>query len=210
MSKKKEEEEEEDKKGNLVKIKKKKKNSKALAPTPNKRLIRREEEGEEHLDQHGRIIHNDTVVFSTDWGELVFIHKTIRELLTENLNNKNKLLPVDEVDPIITLMEMLADQEKRVKEKKILILPVNYFLGLWHTLRFCKSIGLYSAKKYRTRLDRVAMKVAEYLDNYHAVKSHEENREKMDVSPEKYYSLPENKLPRAKLTVVKDNKAKKD
>lgn len=133
----------------------------------------------DHLDEHGRIIHEDKINFKVIHKDLIFMHETLRMVADKDL------VPPDEVGPFVTLLEMMAEQEADVHRYECLLLPVNYFLGLWHGLNTARKFSLYLPQwvKKDKHLDWITTNVAKYLDKYHMVKSHEANEEKIKEKP---------------------------
>jgi hypothetical protein len=167
--------------------KEKSKPSLALAPEDSKEIQPITKQEDENLDQHGRPIWEDKIVFKLQHKDLIFMHQTIRLVMEKGL------VPPEEVGPCMTLLEELAVQESEVHKKSGLILPINYFVGMWHALNTARMFSLYSQqfKKKDKHLENIVMRIAKRLDEYHTVKSHEANESKMDKSPQYFKELAE-------------------
>lgn len=135
----------------------------------------------ENLDQHGRMKHEDIIVLRLNHKELLFIHQAIRDVLETN----PPIVPPDEVGPTISLLEMLSAQEKEIYNHSQLVLPVNYCVGLWHCLNTGRKFHIYKKRKGKdNHLDKTVRNIAESLDAYHKVKSHEKNEERINIDPD--------------------------
>ena len=144
--------------------------------------IQAESKEDDNLDEHGRLKYEDHINFPLKQRDLIFMHETVRMVMDKGL------VPMDEEGPVVTLLEMMASAEPDVYNHECMLLPVNYFVGLWHCLNTARKFSLYTQqwKKKDKWLDRITIKVAEKIDEYHLVKSHEFNEEKLDKSPEYY------------------------
>lgn len=158
----------------------------ALPVTPQDLAIAvegKKEENTDHLDKHGRIISEEYINFKMTHEDLLFVDETIKKIIDLDL------VPVTEAGPVVTLLEMLAEREKSVYHDGHILLPVNYFTGMWHCLQTGRKFSIYSQqwKKKDKYLDRITMEIAKSIDAYHAVKSHVKNEAKADKVAEGYF-----------------------
>lgn len=120
-------------------------------------------------DIHGREIFEESVVQRISHPDFIFMHETLREVIDKDL------VPPDDIGPMMTLLEMLADQEKDVYDTGAFILPINYCVGLWHCLNTGRKFHIYEKfKKKDKTLDIITNRIAKSLDAYHKAKIHEE------------------------------------
>lgn len=125
------------------------------------------------LDENGLIIHEEGIEFKCSHNDLLFIHTVCKDMLEANL------VPPMEVDKVITLMEMLAEQEKKAWDYGCFFLPINYFIGMWHCLNTGRSFDIYSKNKTKANtLDQITYRAAEQIDLYHAIKVGKEPNDK--------------------------------
>jgi hypothetical protein len=137
-----------------------------------------DEEGNVKVDEFKRPIYRHYIQMRVTQSELRFIWKTMTMVL--NLN----MVPVEEIDPSIRLLEMLAEQERHTRKYYYIKLAVNYFTGAWHICNTARKFHLYSKnKKNDSRLDNITLKMARLLDEYHKILKNEHIAAK--VSPTK-------------------------
>lgn len=136
-------------------------------------------DNDEHLDEHGRVIHQDKIQMQLQHKDLIFIHQATRDLMQKGL------VPEPEIGPCMTLLDILAESEPHVHKHGVLILPVNYFVGMWHVLNSCRKFSIYSQqwKKKDKKLDHITTVVASYIDKYHTVKEHEAKEDAVEKAP---------------------------
>jgi hypothetical protein len=145
-------------------------------------IVKIKEEEEVKLDETGRLVHDDSINFRCSHKDIIFIHETIGLVLEKGL------VPEPEIGPIMVLLDMLANAEPDTHKHGCFILPVNYFIGMWHGLNTARKFGLYSQqfKQKEKHLDHLTTQVARSIDAYHTIKSHVAEEEKLELTP-KYF-----------------------
>ena len=141
-------------------------------------------DGEMVLDETGNPIFKDSVQMGVKRNQLLFIYNAIKDLLDANLKANGMLIPPPEIDRVMKLMDLIASQDKDTTKEIKLTLPINYMVGLWHSLQSGRRFGIYmkdADKMKDTYLDDMTMKVAETIDTYHKLKNKETI---MDTKPE--------------------------
>lgn len=99
------------------------------------------------------------------------------------------VVPPNEIDGAIELMEMVASQERDSRKPYNLDLAINYFNGLWHCVNTCRKFDLFADDEAMSNaVDGLALKLASYLDKYHSVKVAEDITE--NASPKDILNLP--------------------
>lgn len=141
------------------------------------------EEGEVKTDDIGRPVFKDKIKMETNTAEHRALWTCVRAVLEEGL------VPEPEIDAVFELMEDLANQEKDSRKPYNIILPINYFVGMWHCVNTCRKFDLFNEDtEMNVAVDGLALKLAGYLDHYHSVKSFEETLEV--ASPKDILNLP--------------------
>ena len=138
------------------------------------------EKGEVKVEKTtGTPIFADEILMETDLGEMAGMIEVIQQILLQNL------VPMNEVQNAMQLMDMLAEQQNLTDPKFHIKLRVNYAVGLWHCLNTSRKFHIFKKDKAMDkRVDELTNKVATFLDMYRAKKKEVEgDNYKEEITP---------------------------
>ena len=160
-----------------------------------------DEKGEVILDENSLPKFKASLAIKVTNKELHFIWNVIKDLLELNIKEAEEsfkrtkkymfLIPREEVDSMLTLMEMVASYEKEGDKRSFyMTLPINYFVGMWKVHNLAREIKLYSQNfvAKNRELDELTMAMAKIIDSYHKVDKFEktlDNEPFKEVTPPK-------------------------
>lgn len=142
------------------------------------------------VDKNNMPIYEDQVTLAVSLKEVKFMFDSCCLLFHEEV--KSPLVPHDSVDACFDVITYLAElhEDARAKGMDIgfdIVLPVNYFKGLWHMLNTARMYKLWERDKSDKKaesLDRITKKVASRLDAYVAIKTKENLEDGKEVKTE--------------------------
>lgn len=165
----------------------------------------KDSEGNVLTDENDMPVFRDRLGIKITNKDLKFIWQCIADLLNYNVefyqeslrNNQAELdkrgitstkavgrhlVMPEEVPRLISVMEMLAGQEKKTNKQFMLELPSNYFYGTWCALKEIMALGMYNQYAGKKKwLEDITMGFAKILDSYHEVLRQEKIEDNIKV-----------------------------
>ena len=124
-----------------------------------------DEKGEPLLDDNQKPIFKEVIEMRLNGAEIKLWYNCGKDLLTEGA------VPDPEVDSVMHLLDVLAENHRNSRARYTVQLPVNYVVGGWHVINSCRKFGIYSKlKDLDRRVDTLAVKIAGYVDAFQKLK----------------------------------------
>lgn len=128
-----------------------------------------DENGEPLLDDNQKPIFKEVLELRLTGHEVKLGYDCGKHLLEQGL------VPEPEIDSVMHLLDILANNHRPTRQKYTVQLPVNYVVGFWHTVNSCRKFDLYAKQKdLSRRVDALAIRLASYMDAHHKLKNREE------------------------------------